>query len=146
MGVAVAAALLSGAEGSLLLQAKTSRLNLVSTSARDSDMEHFEGTIDAGFEVTAKKNTLFRARSDDFKFRVQFAVEDNPDPALNRQDPFLFVLRNIGQLPIELEHGANNFLWVEPGDSINHMSGPHVVFNLRDDQKRNKAAIMIHPR
>jgi len=158
IAVAIGAELTPYAEANVQIQAKKMQLSLTSVDEEDRELEHFLHMIPSGHVISQGFGHISRVRSDEMQFRIQFSINyevDSNADGLNTTDDevddnadgLTIMVRNLGDEPIEVEHGESSFLWLEPGSHITHLStvdeGPLEVFNIRDNMKENMAALII---
>jgi len=138
IAVAIGAVLPPYAEGNVLIQAKTG-LSLTRVEKKDPEMEHFLHMLPKGHQISQGLGYKYRVRSDDFQFRIQFSISDEVDSTTN---DFEIGLRNLGDRAIEVQHGKN-YLWLEPGEHMRHLTSVKEVFNIRNNKKENMVALLI---
>ena len=139
IAVAIGAVLPPYAEGNVLIQAKTG-LSLTRVEKKDPEREHFLHMIPKGHQISQGLGYKYRVRSDDFQFRIQFSISDEVDSTTH---DFEIGLRNLGDTAIEVEHGESNFLWLEPGSHMRHLTSVKEIFNIRNGKKENMVALLI---
>ena len=118
----------------------------------DKDPEHdvFNNTIIEhyirGFpgNTTIRESVNFKTglvlRSADMLTRMRIDFGKNPN-ATDTHRPFAISFYNLaygdrgGDKPIELQHGASGYVWIDGGSAVKHATAPDHKFTVRNSQK-----------
>lgn len=85
-----------------------------------------------------KFGTGLTLRSGDMKSRVRLNFAGVPD---NKDYPYSITFVNIheddrgGSKPIELQHGGSEYVWIDGGNSLTHLTGAIHEFHVRTSLK-----------
>eukprot|EP00927_Polykrikos_kofoidii_P042315 TRINITY_DN361_c0_g2_i1.p1 TRINITY_DN361_c0_g2~~TRINITY_DN361_c0_g2_i1.p1 ORF type:complete len:192 (-),score=39.92 TRINITY_DN361_c0_g2_i1:77-592(-) len=87
----------------------------------------------------------FDIRAADMKTRTRVITYTNSDEKSKFDYPHKVSFRNIMQEggKVELEHGNEEYIWIEPGHQVTHGTSPGAFFQLRDATKTTFASVML---
>lgn len=106
-----------------------------------SDGEHLITVIKPGAHATERINDGHSVvlRSADLSTRARLTLSKNRDPDTRDNHPFVIRIVNLsvmdreGPFPLEVVHGDPfEFIWIDPSDYIEHLTGPEHEFLIRD--------------
>eukprot|EP00927_Polykrikos_kofoidii_P048970 TRINITY_DN43125_c0_g1_i1.p1 TRINITY_DN43125_c0_g1~~TRINITY_DN43125_c0_g1_i1.p1 ORF type:complete len:171 (+),score=26.81 TRINITY_DN43125_c0_g1_i1:83-595(+) len=102
------------------------------------DHEAFLGTVLPHNALAAAFNDFdsFVVRVDNSKTRVKVIAHVNKDADTFHDYPRAIQIRNImlEGTPVELKHSPEDFIWIEPGHIVSHLTHGG-VFELRDSDR-----------
>jgi hypothetical protein len=105
-----------------------------------SDGEHLVTVIPPGSHVTERitDGHSLVVRSADLSTRARLTLSKNSDPETKDKHPFVIRVVNLsvmdreGPFPLEVVHGDPfEFVWIDPADYIEHLTGPEHEFLIR---------------
>jgi len=90
----------------------------------------------------------FVIRSSDLTSRIRVTISKNNGK--DRERPFTISLVNMaiedrnGPFPLEVQHSNAGYIWVDPGDVVEHITGPNHIFTVRDKTKKSVFSVSIN--
>mmetsp|Transcript_82918 Transcript_82918/g.231228 ORF Transcript_82918/g.231228 Transcript_82918/m.231228 type:complete len:172 (+) Transcript_82918:83-598(+) len=89
------------------------------------------------FTVTCSNFDAFVLRIGDLRHRTKVITFENTDSDKGTY-PYKIGFKNvmIEGMPIELKHGPEHHIWIEPGHTLTHRTNNRGLFELRDTDKR----------
>jgi len=90
----------------------------------------------------------FVVRSADLTTRVRVTISHNK--SADRDRPYTIAIVNLsvedrlGPFPIELQHSTAGFVWIDPSDVVEHVTGPNHIFTVRDKKKQPVFSVTIN--
>ena len=117
----------------------------------NSDMENLLTVIAPGAEVweNVVPGSAFILRSSDFSTRIRLTVGTNPDDS-DAERPFTLKIVNLamedrnGPYPVEVKHSDGGYLWVEPAEFMEHITGQNHPFEVRDRKHNAMFSVTVH--
>jgi hypothetical protein len=106
----------------------------------NSDFEHLVTVLSPGQDITERVTDghSMVMRSADMTSRARLTLSRNTDASTATEYPFIVRIVNLsimdrdGPFPLELVHGIpNEFIWIEPADFVEHLTGPEHEFWIR---------------
>lgn len=91
--------------------------------------------------------TSFVIRSADLTSRVRVTIGENKASDSDRPYTISFVNLSVedrhGPFPLELQHSNAGFIWIDPADVVEHITGQNHVFTVRDKSKSPVFSVTI---
>lgn len=90
----------------------------------------------------------FVIRSADLTSRVRVTFSKNS--AKDRERPYSISLVNMavedrnGPFPLEIQHSTGGYVWVDPAEVVEHITGPNHIFTVRDKAKKPVFSVSIN--
>eukprot|EP00927_Polykrikos_kofoidii_P042316 TRINITY_DN361_c0_g3_i1.p1 TRINITY_DN361_c0_g3~~TRINITY_DN361_c0_g3_i1.p1 ORF type:complete len:197 (-),score=30.83 TRINITY_DN361_c0_g3_i1:78-593(-) len=117
------------------------------TDQQPASYEVFLGTVSPHEELATHFNEFdaFDIRAADMRTRAKVITYTNSDSETKFSHPLKLSVRNIMSEggKVELNHGGNGFIWIEPGHQVTHSTSAGAVFELRDGTKAPFASIRL---
>ena len=95
---------------------------------------------------SVKYNTSLTIRSSDLvtRLRLDFGANKN-----NTLYPYVISFKNMhvddrgGNKPLELQHGGSEYIWIDGGNVITHLTGPIHEFHVKDATKEPLVTVSL---
>jgi len=90
----------------------------------------------------------FVLRSADLTSRMRVTISRNK--ANDKDRPYTISLVNLsvedrsGPYPLELQHSTAGYVWIDPTDVVEHITGPNHIFTVRDKHKQPVFSVTIN--
>lgn len=92
--------------------------------------------------------TAFVIRSADMTSRMRVTIGENTQNDPERPYTLAFVNLSVedrqGPFPLELQHSNAGYVWVDPGDVVEHVTAQNHIFTVRDKSKRAVFSVTIN--
>lgn len=91
----------------------------------------------------------FVIRSADLTTRMRVSISFNKNHE-DRERPFTISLVNLsiedrsGPYPVELQHSDAGYVWIDPTDVVEHITGQNHIFTIRDKTKSPVFSVTIN--
>ena len=95
--------------------------------------------------------TSFVIRSADLTSRMRVTIGFNDKGGkLDKDRPYTISFVNLsvedrhGPFPLELQHSNAGYVWIDPSEVVEHITGPNHIFTVRDKQKQAIFSVIVN--
>lgn len=131
--------------------AETPRISTIKPWFGNSDsMEMLVNVLASGTTQSEQvvPGTAFVLRSADLTTRMRVTIDQNKAADPDRPFTLSFVNLSVedrhGPFPLELQHSNAGYVWVDPGNVVEHVTAQNHIFTIRDKTKRPVFSVTIN--